>query len=158
MGSLSDIPAWNQNRDPLPDGQEDPYHDTDCGEECAAMRIYYRTGVELPAGVLRELIPGHARRGETSGMDLVGVMRLFGLSPVYKRVATDAVQLLLGEAVRKGIPAIVLGTWVAPTVLHWVLVVGADGGGVWVNDPWGGVRRYIPWGIFLHRYAGECIV
>lgn len=153
-----DIPSWDQNRDPLPDGNQDPYHDTDCGEECAAMRIWYRTGIELPAGVLRTLIPSKLDAGTTTGPELVAVMEKFGLRPVYKEPATAAIHTLCQSAVVKGIPPIALGFWVAPTVMHWVLLVDAPRTGVVVNDPWGGRRYFLPRDKFLQRYAGECIV
>lgn len=157
-GSMLGIPAWNQNRDPLPDGNEDPYHDSDCGEECAAMRIYYRTGLELPAGVLRTLIPGHGASGATTGPELVGVMRLFHLSPVYREITGAAIQAFCTRSIVQGTPPILIGNWVSPHILHWVLGVDAGRDALTVNDPWGGVRRYLPWDIVLQRYAGGCIL
>lgn len=157
-GSLLDIPTWDQNRDPLPDGQQDPFHATDCGEECAAMRIYYRTGIELPAGVLRTLIPDKTQTGATTGPELVRLMRQFGLRPVWLRVTVDAIQGQCQRSVTLNVPPIVLGNWVAPTVPHWILLVDAMATGVVVNDPWGGRRYFLPWNLFLQRYLGECIV
>lgn len=122
------------------------------------MRIYYRTGLELPAGVLRTLIPDKITTGGTTATELVQLMRRFGLRPAYKRVSADAVEDHLQLATTKGIPPIVLGNWVSPVILHWVLVVGVMTTAAVVNDPWGGVRRLIPWDLFLQRYAGDCIL
>lgn len=155
--SLLLIPTWNQLRDPLADGEQDPFADTDCGEECAAMRIYYRTGIALPAGIVRQLIPGKQATGVTSAADLVAVMRIFGLRPVARPTAVDAIHDLCGRAVSIGIPPIVLGYWDGRAELHWVLVVGASPAGVLVNDPWGGLRRTIDWDTFDLDYAGWCI-
>lgn len=122
------------------------------------MRIFHRTGIELPAGVLRTLIPGHRNHGETTGPELVKVMRLFGLRPVYERVASNAVQSLLEASVVAGNPPIVLGNWVSPLVPHWLLVVDAMMTGAVVNDPWGGRRYFLPIDRFLTRYLGDCIL
>lgn len=157
-GALLNIPVWNQNQDPLPSGGPDPFHTTDCGEECAAMRIYYRTGIELPAGIIRQLIPGHEARGETSPAELVRVMRIFKLSPVSVPVRPAAVEGRLRAACDAGIPAIVLGEWLQQGVLHWVLVVAASSDGIHVNDPWDGARKTFSWPEVLSRYAGWCIL
>lgn len=122
------------------------------------MRIYYRTGLELPAGVIRAMIPNHQDHGSTSGSDLVGVMRLFGLHPVQLPLAPNIVLQHLQKAVVLGIPPIILGNWVSPLILHWVLVVDALTTGIVVNDPWGGVRRFLPHDLVLQRYAGDCIL
>lgn len=157
-GSLLDIPTWDQNRDPLPDGQQDPYHDTDCGEECAAMRIYYRTGIELPAGILRQLIPKHQNTGVSTPQELVQLMRLFKLNPVAIRATKDAVQEALSRSTVAGVPPIVLGNWVSPLVPHYVLVVDSMQTGVVVNDPWGGRRYFLPTDLLTRRYDGWCIL
>lgn len=122
------------------------------------MRIWHKTGIELPAGVLRTLIPDHQDHGATTGPQLVHVMRLFGLRPVYREMTGNAVLPLLARSVVAGVPPIILGTWVSPMILHWVLVVDAMTTGVAVNDPWGGVRRFIPQNLLLQRYAGGCIL
>lgn len=122
------------------------------------MRIWYRTGIALPAGVLRQLIPGHQSRGETSGQELVDLMRIFGLSPVSVSVARDAIQERLAGSLAAQTPPIVLGFWDDPTTLHWVLGVAASASALVVNDPWGGVRRIIPWPVLLREYAGTCIL
>lgn len=156
--SLLSIPTWNQLRDPLPDGEQDAYSTTDCGEECAAMRIWYRTGIALPAGIIRQLIPGHGDRGETSPGELAQVMRTFGLKPVALARALDAIQPLLIKAIMAGIPPIILGYWDDPKVLHYVLGVDITTTGILVNDPWGGRRVELSWTTLDTQYAGWCIV
>lgn len=155
---LLDIPTWNQNRDPLPDGGLDPFRATDCGEECAAMRIFYRTRIELPAGILRQLIPGHQDHGETAPADLVRVLRIFGLHPVSSPVPLTAIRSQLTRSIDAAAPPIVLGRWLASDSLHWVLGVDASSDGLLVNDPWDGQRRLYPWDKVLSRYAGWCIL
>jgi hypothetical protein len=142
----------------MPDGGQDPFHAADCGEECAAMRIWYRTGIALPAGILRQLIPGHSDHGETSPEELVVLMRVFGLRPVVMPTTVDAVQGSLTDAVRKGIPPIVLGYWESRTVLHYILGVDADAAGFLANDPWGGKRGKLSWDQVASGYAGWCIL
>lgn len=156
--SLLSIPTWNQLADPLPDGEEDTYATTDCGEECAAMRIWYRTGIAMPAGIIRQLIPGHQDRGETSPGELVQVMRLFGLRPVALARALGAIQPLVVKAIGAGIPPILLGYWDDRTILHYVLVVDITRDGLLANDPWGGRRVELSWSNVDAAYAGWCIV
>lgn len=122
------------------------------------MRIYHRWGLELPAGVLRTLIPNKQATGASSGQELVRLMRLFNMRPVALTLGADASVHLLSRSVLQGVPPIVLGYWVSPLILHWVLVVDTPATGVVVNDPWGGVRRFIPTDLYLQRYAGVCIV
>lgn len=155
---LLDIPTWNQNRDPLPDGGLDPFRDTDCGEECAAMRIFYRTRIELSAGILRGMMPGHLDTGRTTAADLVWLMRIFGLRPVARPLGRDAVQAEVRKSIERQTPPLLLGTWLASDTLHWVLGVGASDGGLLVNDPWDGQRRLYTWDRVLSRYAGWVIV
>lgn len=122
------------------------------------MRIYYRTGIELPAGTLRTLIPHHGDHGETSAQDLTFLMHLFGLRPVAVPISPDAVQIRLQHSIATGTPPIVLGRWLSPTTLHWVLGVAASVAGLTVNDPWDGTRRQYPWPLLTSRYAGWCIL
>lgn len=122
------------------------------------MRIYYRTGLELPAGVIRTLIPDKGSTGATTGPELVAVMRRFQLTPVHLTPGTNAVRHYIERSVTASVPPIVLGTWVSPKVLHWLLVVDAMQTGMVVNDPWGGRRYFLPWDLALRRYAGSCIV
>lgn len=122
------------------------------------MRIWYRTGIALPAGILRMLIPGHSDHGESSPEELVILMRIFGLRPVSLPVAADAVQESLTDAIRKGVPPIVLGYWESRTVLHYVLGVDADTVGLLANDPWGGKRSKLSWDQVASGYAGWCIL
>lgn len=153
-----DIPTWDQERDPLPDGSLDPYRDTDCGEECAAMRIYYRTGRELSAGMLRLRLPGTRVDGRTTRDDIAFLLRSEGLrpSPIVLPAYTLAGNLQAKAAA--GVPSIVLGSWVSPHILHWLLVVQAGVTGIAVNDPFGGRRYFLPWDLVMQRYAGECIL
>lgn len=155
--SLLSIPTWNQLSDPLADGEQDPYAESDCGEECAAMRIWYRRGIALPAGIIRQLIPDHQARGETTPAELVAVMRLFGLSPVALSYNLGAARIGVAQAIAHAIPPIVLGYWESRTVLHYVLGVGSGNVGLACNDPWNGRRRVIPWSEFDGGYAGWVI-
>lgn len=104
------------------------------------------------------MIPGHQTYGQTTGPELVKVMHVLGLSPVIKYAAMNAVLQTVRRAVTAGVPPIVLGNWVSPSILHWVLVVGASDIGWVVNDPWGGQRYYLPASKVLTRYGGACIV
>jgi hypothetical protein len=122
------------------------------------MRIWYRTGIALPAGIVRQLIPGHQDHGETAPGELVQVMRIFGLSPVALARALSAIQPLLIKAIGAGIPPIMLGYWDDRTILHYVLGVGVTPAGILANDPEGGRRVELSWSNIDAAYAGWCIV
>ena len=63
----------------------------------------------------------------------------------------------LRESAAAGRSVIVLGRWISPTVLHWVLVTTADPAGIGYNDPWGGLRQTATWAAFGERYAGQLV-
>lgn len=122
------------------------------------MRIWYRTGIAMPAGVLRQLIPGHQTHGATTGEELVSLMRIFGLKPLLSQTGRDAVKVKLKMSQMAGVPTLLLGEWEQRGVLHWVLVVAVDGDGVTVNDPWGGRRVRLSWDNVDAAYDGTCIL
>jgi hypothetical protein len=150
-------PLWNQLQDPLPTGALPAWGYEECGEECVAEVLYAQHGVSVAADALRFQLRGPAGRGLTDGADLV---RLLALNNVAAVVATPPAAQLAAELQRitaAGRMAIVLGAWVAPGVLHWVLVTRADGQGAGYNDPWGGVRRARTWRELQPLYAGEVV-
>lgn len=155
--ALRSAPRWNQLADPLSDGTLAPQRFNECGEECAAMEIARQHGVPLSADALRFLLGGAARAPITSAADLVRVMALCNVPAVSRDVAASAIAGELQACTAAGGVAIVLGNWVDPHVLHWILVTRADGAGCSANDPWGGRRRSWTWEAFRPLYAGEFV-
>jgi hypothetical protein len=150
-------PLWNQLADPLPTGALPQYGYEECGEECVAEVIYAQHGVAVEADWLRYQLGGPARRGLTTAADL---QRLLALANVAALVAEPPAAALPAELQRicgAGRMAIVLGAWITPGVLHWVLVTRADAQGVGYNDPWGGVRRTAAYRDLGARYAGALV-
>jgi len=68
-----------------------------------------------------------------------------GSSSCLSKTAADT----LAASLNAGMPVVVGVHWAdspknhydQETNWHWVLVVGADSGGLWINDPWGGKER-----------------
>jgi hypothetical protein len=134
-------PAWNQLNDVLPDGQQDPYATSDCGEESVAMALYACGGPNLPAGVLRMLLGGPGRAGTTTAAELAYLLALFGVKAHVRQADPDAAWTEWQHSYQARYLAIALGYWVSPGFLHWVLVREADEGHLTFNDPWGGQVR-----------------
>lgn len=49
---------------------------------------------------------------------------------------------------------IILGHWIVPTELHWLLVVGYAWDGLVVNDPWHGLRRRVDGPVLDQLWSG----
>lgn len=156
-GGPRPAPLWNQLADPLPDGTLPPQRWNECGEECCAMEISRQHGVPLSADALRALLGGPRRSALTSAQDLVRCLALCNV-PAEAEVDSpiDVAERLQAITARGGV-AICLGTWVAPGILHWILVTRADHAGCGANDPWMGRRRVWTWVEFRAAYAGELV-
>jgi hypothetical protein len=150
-------PVWNQLQDPLPTGALPAWRFEECGEECVAEVIYAQHGVEVMADALRAQLGGPGRRGLTTGADLVRLLNRNNVPATALAPPDGAVAAQIQACTMAGGLVIVLGRWVSPTVLHWVLVTRADTNGCGANDPWGGVRRTWVWSEFEAAYAGEIV-
>lgn len=122
------------------------------------MVLAYRKGIALPAGVIRTLIPGHSDHGETTPDDLQRVLRLFGVGANAMELDVVDLRTALIGRIRSESPVIVLGNWLDPHVLHWVVAVGFGQGKLTFNEPFYGERRSEPWEWTIPRYAGEVVV
>lgn len=147
MGTLLDgYPWWSQLRDPSPvTHQTDPYATTDCGEECCSILIRGRTGEYTWAGGLRQELPDHSMTGRTDSSDLVQLLK--NHSVYAERYTTVIGQLrdVVARDIEKGRPCILLGRWLVPTVLHWVLAIGYGNGALLAMEPWQGIVRAWSW-------------
>jgi hypothetical protein len=150
-------PLWNQLNDPGSTGMLPGQRFNDCGEECCAEVIYRCHGVEVQADALRAQLVGFTASGVTDGQALVKLLGRNNVAAAAESVPAAAVATRLQAILAGGGQAIVLGNFVAPTVLHWVLVTRADQKGLGANDPWGGVRRVWTWQEFMVPYAGELV-
>lgn len=150
-------PLWNQLQDPLSTGVLPVQRYQECGEECCAEVIYQQHGVEVSADALRSQLRGPQGQALTSGQDLVKILKRNNVSADMRTWPVDQAPLHLRESAAAGRAVIVLGRWISPTVLHWVLVTAADATGIGYNDPWGGLRQVATWEAFSERYGGQLV-
>lgn len=156
------IPLWNQLNDPLPDGNQDPFASTDCGEECVAMvgGAYGFGGVcGYAAGQVRVII----RRGNIGGIGLSTPSDLvYGLKACFKLNATIiSGSWAMCESVLKAViparrPVILLGNWDGAP--HWVVCCAVNNEGLASLDPWGGYVRHDTWEDAARLYDGSAVV
>jgi len=150
------VPLWNQLNDPNPDGSQDPEQESDCGEECASMVLFATTGVSTTEEQVREAM-GKPGSGTSNNQDIAAFLSSHDCPAVALTPATGILKQLIRHEVGQNCPVIVLGAYVDPSIWHWVVAVDFGGGRVGINDPWGGMRRYVPWTWFLERYRGEAV-
>lgn len=147
MGRLLDgYPWWSQLRDPSPVTHlADVYATTDCGEECCSILIRGQTGEYTWAGGLRQELVPKRNSGITDGGDLVRLLANHQVhAERYRTVLSGLRDVVAGDIVR-GLPSIVLGRWIAPSVLHWVLAIGYGNGAMLCMEPWQGILRAYSW-------------
>jgi Papain-like cysteine protease AvrRpt2 len=142
---LSYLPVWKQLGGLLPDGQPDPQQYNDCGETCVAMVVAAVQGIGLEPGYVRQQLGGPQRTGLTTSGDLALALATNRVSsrPDAKccRAAWDALKVSWGNA----LPVIVLGHWLNPASLHWMLLYGYDGVNFQFIDPWQGSIAIVDW-------------
>lgn len=150
-------PAWDQLQDPLSTGVLPAQRYQECGEECCAEVIYQQHGVEISADALRSQLRGAGGPALTSGQDLVKILRRNNVAAALHTWPAAEAPGHIRESAAAGRSVVVLGQWISPTVLHWVLVTTADLAGVSYNDPWGGLHQTATWAAFGERYAGQLV-
>lgn len=151
-------PTWSQLADPGVGGVLHTGRYEECGEECVSIVLQGQHGVATSADVLRVQLGGAARSPLTTATDLVRLLSLNNVPAVVQQ--PDAAHLAgdLQQICGAGGVAIALGTWLAPGVLHWILVTRADQNGCGADDPWGGRRRTWTWDALRPLYAGDLVV
>jgi len=152
------FPTWNQLTDAgvggvLPTGRYE-----ECGEECCSMVIMQQHGVQTAADVLRTLLGGPSRGPLTTAADLARLLGMNNVTAAVQPADSAHVAQDLQDVCARGGCAIALGTFVAPGVLHWILVTRADNVGCGANDPWMGRRRIWTWEAFRPLFAGDLVV
>lgn len=150
------IPAAviDQTREVLPDGQRDPYWATDCGESCVAEALSAYGLPHLDAGELRQQVHGQAGLGLTTANDLVVLLRSYHLHVDSYQLDGAQLRSWGQDCIGKRECLIVLGYWLAPSLLHWRLLVGANAEYALWDESWGGVRLATSWHEAARRYAG----
>lgn len=151
------VPTWNQHDDPNPVGGQDPYWYEDCGEQCISMVAAACRGISVPQGVIRVQMHGAGGRGLSSPDDIEAQLRRMHFDAAHHTLSAPDALAYIGQAVASGRSTIVLGHWVAPTLLHWVVVVEATPDGVTFNDPWTGKQRGLSNVHWDALYAGSLV-
>lgn len=155
--TLDNYPCWSQNADPDPDGQADPFASTDCGWEACSIVIRGRTGEYTAEGTLRRESGTHDDHGATIAGDLVTCLHRHGVMAVGLQVPFDTLRFSVKQAITKGVPVILLGRFVDPAVLHWIVAIGFGNDHLIYVDPWDGRMKCLRWGAVESLYAGALV-
>ena len=157
-GPLTWLPLWKQSAGLLPDGSPDPQQYNDCGETCVAMVIAALTGVLMEPGAIRQQLGGSERSGLTTGTDLVTAFALNGVSASTAEhgasVGWDVCVAAYGQAE----PAIILGNWLSPDCLHWMLLDDKHPGYLTMIDPWTGTETPVTHARWAAQFAGSIVL
>lgn len=151
------LPRWSQLTDRNPDGSLPAQRANDCGEESVAIVYRSTRGVETEADYLRYLIHGPGGAGQTTADDLLTLLRRAWYKPSSYIGQVDQGMVYLKAAIAAQHPVIVLGRWVSPDVLHWVVVAAVGEVHVDYLDPWYGELRTITIADFQAKYAGAMV-
>lgn len=145
------FPILNQSNERLPELGHNVEAGDDCGWECVAMVVAAYRGLDFSAGSLRQasLIPATEWGGRAG--ELATTLQGFRIRCKVKTLGAQLGYEQLRKRARAGLPSIILGRWLVPTVLHWLLVTDGDAWKIHVNDPYGG-RKYP---LFHRDYYGR---
>jgi hypothetical protein len=157
MGVLN-VPIIDQFVTIARTGAPDPFADSDCGEACAAMELYYWNLPVPSLSDIRNSIPGHRTYGQTDGPNLAEFMQGRGLGSHVEYTSVGRVEFRVKLAIDNGNPPILLGTFVAPDFLHWIVPTGFDNAQMMFNDPYHGRKRAEPWQWVVAQYRGEVVL
>jgi hypothetical protein len=156
-GPLSWLPNWKQFGTLLPDGSPDPAQYNDCGETCVSMVVAAVHGTPIEAGSVRQAIGGSSRSGLTIGADLVAAFSYYNVAAASQDLPGPIALSVIRALRLQANPTIVLGRWLNPSSLHWILVWDTAAGIVGYCDPWSGQRQTMASSTFLAKYAGTVV-
>lgn len=155
--TLDGYPTWNQNADPDAKLGADPYAASDCGEECCAIVQYGSGKGYVSETQVRQAMPGHEMHGETSGDDIASYLSTVGVPASRIAISTNALEVSVKVGIAQGLPSILLGYWVSPTTLHWVVAIGYGNDHLIYLDPWDGRQKCLHWKAARLLYAGTLV-
>lgn len=121
------------------------------------MLLYRWRRRELSAFDIRQQMPGHGHDARTTGEDIASWLRRQGVVSNAVYLEVGRIRALIHDEVGHGRPGCILGTFIMPGVLHWIVYRGAGDGQVGINDPWFDQYRKASWGWLLSRYAGQVV-
>ena len=152
------IPNWNQLDDPLPDGAQDQFATSDCGEECVAECVFGARGVTVSAGDVRFALGGSSRPGWTTSADLIQAFDYYGMRATAVGMNAGDLWTATSSSVSSGQPVILLGNWLGPGPLHWIVAVRFTGLVLVCNDPWQGKTRLLTYSDFSRNSSGQAVI
>lgn len=156
--TLDGYPWWSQLTDPAGGtGRADIYAATDCGEEAVSIWIAGKTGKYTDAGDLRMQLPGQRSSGVTSGSDLRYLLAKHGIGAETMAANVAALQGIVRDSVGKGEPVALLGRWLIPSELHWVLGIGYGNDALLAMDPWSGRLTAYRWPVVRSLATGDIV-
>lgn len=150
-------PIVGQNVTLLPDGTVDPDHATDCGESCVAAVLLAHSGFEITPGCVRQAIAPGSTTGLTTGGMLARFLNGVGVRAIREYVYTADIWEHLADLRHHGKYVILLGNWLDPLLLHWVVAYQRTSTGVWVMEPWTGTRREYGRQFIIASFNGESV-
>lgn len=142
----------------LPDGSPDPEWFNDCGEACVASVLLTLRGFMIPPGCLRAAEEGLKGPGLTNGPQLAHIATSIGLSAVYAAGSASAAWTICHHLRRVGRYAVILGEWLSPGALHWLLAYEGDRELVWCMDPWNSEWLGVDNRRFMRDFAGQLVM
>lgn len=159
MGKLLDgFPWWSQQFDPDPrTGRPDIFASTDCGEEAVSIWIAGRKKEYTDAADLRRMLKGDRVDGTTSGGDLAHLLTEHGLPSFPVQTPIHNLRLNIRHEIDQGLPVAVLGYWLLPTELHWVLGIGYGNNAFLAMEPWWGKLTAYRWDSVYSVATGDYV-
>lgn len=159
MGKLLDgFPWWSQQFDPDPrTGRPDIFASTDCGEETVSIWIAGRTKKYTDAADLRRMLKGDRIDGRTTSEDLAYLLNEHGLPSAPVQAPVHNLRLSLRHEIDMGLPAAVLGNFLLPTELHWLLMVGYGNNAMIAMEPWWGKLTAYRWDTVYSVATGDYV-
>lgn len=159
MGQILDgYPWWSQLLDPDPrTGRPDVYASTDCGEEVVSVWLMGYKGLYTSASDLRRALSGSRVDGRTTGSDLAYLLRLRGVNGAESNVRPTELKGVVRAAVARSSPVALLGVWLAPGILHWVLGVGYGDDALIAMEPWAGRLVAYRWHVVESLATGSLV-
>lgn len=150
-------PIVGQNVALLPDGTVDPDHKTDCGESCVSSVVWASTEYSISPGCIRQAMNPTGPDGLTTGQMLARFLNGVGVRATRDVLYHGEIWKHLAELRNHGKYQIMLGNWLDPVLLHWVVAYERSSTGVWVMEPWSATRREYQQQFVNASSAGEVV-
>lgn len=109
------------------------------------------------AAELRRDLGKPSTDGRTAPPDLVHLAGKYGLAAKRDSWSGSLIRAELKAYIGAGAAGAVLGTWIDPSILHWVLAIGYGNGAMLAMEPWNGNLRAWPWSVVQSLATGDAV-